>query len=242
MSGDRGRSRWLQAAVIMGAASVIAGGVAAAAIPSGGAISGCLNPAGQLRVIDPAVAGCKNGESSLAWNVQGPAGPTGPQGPAGPAGLAGPQGPQGVPGAAGANGAPGPQGPAGPAGPAGPSAPPLARLAARPGTVGIPDGAGFHTVLSISLPAGTWSVVAKGIQGNSDGRNSVTCDLRYGDAVLDRTGAWLDEAISSIPFGLVTMVTLPAAGSIQLACSAITGRDGQEVEDTKILATAVTPF
>ena len=87
----------------------IAGTVVYATIPSNNVISGCyLKSGGSLRVLDPSATSCKSGETSLAWNVQGPTGLTGPQGVQGPQGPIGPQGIQGVTGATG---------PAGPAGP-----------------------------------------------------------------------------------------------------------------------------
>src|SRR3954452_1462040 len=90
---------------------VAGGGIAYAAIPdSGGVIHGCFKDNGDLRVIDPAAAkkdACKNNETALTWNQQGPAGTPGPAGPAGPAGPTGPAGTKGD------TGAPGPAGPAG---------------------------------------------------------------------------------------------------------------------------------
>lgn len=77
---------------------------------------------GQLRVV--ADGDCRLSESSLEWNVEGPAGPAGPQGPAGPAGPTGPVGPAGPEGPPGPAGSPGPAGPSGPAGPQGPAGPP----------------------------------------------------------------------------------------------------------------------
>lgn len=237
MSGDGGRSRWLKVAAIIGTASVIAGGVAAAAIPSGGVINGCLNPAGQLRVVDPALTGCKNGESSLVWNVQGPIGPAGSQGRAGPVG---PQGPQGVPGAAGANGALGPQGPAGPAGPQGvpgPATLPAARLAANIATVPILRASGFMQVASIALPVGSYSLIWKGVvDGDSDGLG-ITCDLSNGSQILDRFSHLSSDDFSVVTGSMVATVTLSSPGTIRVAC--VTGRNGIEVSDVKLLATAV---
>ncbi len=68
--------------------TVLTGGTAYATIPSGNVLSACyFKSGGRVRVIDASVTGCKSGETSLAWNVQGPAGADGPQGPAGPAGI-----------------------------------------------------------------------------------------------------------------------------------------------------------
>lgn len=89
--------------------------VAAGLLLSGGSasaqtniITGCLNPAGQIRILTMAGDTCKDGESQLTWSVQGP------QGPQGTPGVPGSQGPQGVQG---------PMGPAGPAGAAGSGSP-----------------------------------------------------------------------------------------------------------------------
>lgn len=108
--------------------------------------------------------------------------------------------------------------------------------------VGIQNDGQRHTLVTLDLPAGTWSLVANGMSYNSDNGNAVTCDLMQGSAVLDRTGVFLRDTITFVPFSLVGIVTLPSVGSVRLACATTTGNDDQEVEDTKIVATAVTPF
>jgi hypothetical protein len=102
----------------------------------------------------------------------------------------------------------------------------------------------MHTVLNMDLPAGSWSLVAKGIfEGDIGEGPNVTCDLVHGAAVLDRTSIYDDGLDNArIPFSLVTMVTLPAPGAVRLDCRAPVDSDGQEVGDTKILATAVASF
>ena len=91
---------------------LIGGGIASATIPSNNVIDACYSKSGgALRVIDSSVTACKQGETSLAWNVQGVKGDQGPIGPEGPVGPAGPAGPPGADGADGADGQPGPAGP-----------------------------------------------------------------------------------------------------------------------------------
>lgn len=105
---------------------------------------------GELRIID-AGEQCRNRESSLEWNIQGP---VGPPGPIGPRGLDGPTGPAGPPGAEGAMGPAGPIGPQGIEGPAGP-----AGSQGSPGIAGPPGrpGAGLLTVVGANgMPAGQW--------------------------------------------------------------------------------------
>ena len=132
------RRLWLGIAVVVALALGV--GAAIASIPDNGVIHACYKSNGDLRLADPAAQNnCKNNETALDWNVQGPAGaqgpvgPTGPTGPAGPAGPAGPKGDTGATGSTGAagpagakgdkgdTGATGPTGPQGPAGPAGPA-------------------------------------------------------------------------------------------------------------------------
>jgi lamin tail-like protein/collagen triple helix repeat protein len=120
--------RGVRLVTLVGVLLALAGGVAYATIPGiDGVIHGCYaKSGGALRVIDGSVTGCKSGETSLDWNMRGPAGPqgaagaVGPIGPAGPAGASGPAGPAGPAGSKGEAGATGPAGPKGDTGAAGP--------------------------------------------------------------------------------------------------------------------------
>ena len=80
------------------AAGVLAGTIAVvrAMIPDGsGVIHACYqNLTGALRVAESA-AGCRLGETALAWSQTGLQGPRGIAGPAGPQGVQGPVGPAG---------------------------------------------------------------------------------------------------------------------------------------------------
>jgi hypothetical protein len=81
------------------AATLAAGGVAYATIPTDGIISGCyLKSGGALRVIDATTGKCGAKETSLNWNVQGAQGAQGPQGLQGPKGDTGAAGPAGISG------------------------------------------------------------------------------------------------------------------------------------------------
>jgi hypothetical protein len=79
-------------------------------------IRGCVNDrSGALRVVERREA-CRDNESFLEWNKEGPQGPRGLTGPVGPRGERGLPGPQGLQGAQGLQGIQGPPGPPGPAG------------------------------------------------------------------------------------------------------------------------------
>jgi hypothetical protein len=69
-------------AVLLGLVCALAVTVVKATIPdAAGVIHGCYSrPGSNLYVIDRAVGTCKNGDTALTWNVQGPAGPAGSDG------------------------------------------------------------------------------------------------------------------------------------------------------------------
>jgi len=81
------------AAVAVGvvAAGTIGVALGLAAGNDGGTITACVAPDGVPHITQAGTA-CKGRDTTLAWNVQGPAGPTGPQGPKGDQGPAGASG------------------------------------------------------------------------------------------------------------------------------------------------------
>lgn len=206
------------------------GATVAAAVPGAdGVINGCYtttgslfgSPKGTLRVIDEG-ENCRSSERALPWNQHGPKGDKGdpgPEGPAGDDGQDGNQGPQGEPG---------------------PATPPPAKLAAKADTPLPFDDGAHHTVLSLTLPAGTWAVTAKGIayhQGNTG--LHIECRLRLDGNTLDRTRVWLPGAgFGSVPVSMTALPTMPNGGSVDLIC--IASADDMGISETKILAIAVS--
>jgi hypothetical protein len=80
-------------------ATVLAGGVALAAIPGdGGLIQGCYDSGGNVKVV--AALPCPKGYASLPWNQKGEQGPPGPKGDKGDPGPPGETGDKGEPGTA----------------------------------------------------------------------------------------------------------------------------------------------
>ncbi len=112
--GRRWRAISTSLKVLVPTVAALGAGAAIAVAQIGGGnspITGCVQatstddgPAvGSLRIIDPtgtssdpAATSCTTGETTIAWNEQGPQGATGPTGPQGPAGAAGAQGPAGT--------------------------------------------------------------------------------------------------------------------------------------------------
>jgi len=209
--------------------AVIAGGAAYATIPNNGVISGCYaKSGGTLRVIDSSTGSCSSKETSVNWNVQGPAGT---QGPAGPPGVQGVQGPKGAPGT---NGADGGAGPAGPAGPAGTSD---VYLAKNDGSPTVPIGITFQEVLGLTLAdAGNYALTAKGTWNDNAAASDGGCRLLWSGGVLDEID--LNAAQNTpVPFALVAPVALPANSRVSLACVTF---NQVTISNPKIMATKVT--
>ena len=83
-----------------GAGCALTLGIAAAAVAQSssatdGVIHGCVNTLGVLRLVN-AGAVCRENETAISWNQQGPAGAPGSTGLAGPAGPAGSDGAPGL--------------------------------------------------------------------------------------------------------------------------------------------------
>jgi len=180
------------------AGALLTGGLAFAAVPAqDGTITACRhNNSGALRVVDSAAA-CRNQETALAWNRQGPVGPQGPVGsegpigPTGPAGAAGedgtdgapgPSGPTGSTGLPGPAGAAGPSGAAGPAGPTGPAGPGTASGATFVQLNGTNVGMTDTVVGGTDLPPGLYVAYAT-VQATADPDQDVcdpSCDMMNG--------------------------------------------------------------
>ncbi len=68
--------------VVLFSVLLVGGGVVSAQ----NGISACVNPVGQMRLLDEGTA-CRDQERLVTWAVQGPSGPPGPEGPSGASGL-----------------------------------------------------------------------------------------------------------------------------------------------------------
>jgi hypothetical protein len=213
-----------------------AGGIAAASVPDeGGVIHACYDASsGQVRIVDPVSGGpkgCGKNEIAVDWNQQGRQGDAGPQGPAGPPGPVGPTGPGG------------PAGPTGPAGPAGPAGTVQSYSAVQANFfegAGIPDDTAQHAFASVTVPAGTYAVFAKGIIGstlNVDAFSSTICLIRQGSVELDsiQLGSQVTNEVTQVPFSLQGIAS-SGAGSLSLACIAVEGADGMSLSHAGLIA------
>ena len=228
MNGSR-----LGLGIAVGVGAVIAAGIVSATIPDAtGVIHGCYTKStGTIRVIDDAVTKCKQGETALNWNVQGPIGPVGPTGPKGD------RGDQGIPGPAGA------AGPAGPDGAPGPGGVTDAYIGGTPASnpnlfVGIiSDNAEYETA-KVVVPAGNYVFLGKGTLRNADHFTIAICRLRADAAELDRVTVLMDLPNFSGSYSLMGAATVSATTTIRTLCQ--TPSDGVDAEHNRLLAIAVT--
>jgi hypothetical protein len=129
----------------------------------------------------------------------------------------------------------GPRGPAGPAGPAGEASGTAASIGVAPAAVNV--GAAQTAVVTLSLKAGSYAIVAKGsLHATLDTSTpGVTCQLKAG-ADGDQVDADLSSS-SDDPVALITTHTFAAAGTANLTCAA--DDDGVVVSDARIVALRV---
>ena len=128
---------------------------------------------GAMRLVSSASA-CRNNESAVTWNAEGPQGVAGPVGPQGPQG---PQGPKGDKGDTGDTGATGPQGPKGDTGPAGPAGAGLTSIDGLNGLTCTVGGSAGTIAVAVAA-SGSVSVTCASTNpggGGGGGGDSSTC-------------------------------------------------------------------
>jgi hypothetical protein len=210
------------------------------------AIRGCVNTRTRTLRVPAAGKPCARGEQAIAWNIRGPAGPQGPAGPSGAQGAAGPAGPQGAPGERGAQGPAGsqgergvqgetgPQGPAGPQGETGPQGPAGPQGETGPqGPAGDSAALGARdtsdhqllpgenrAVLSLTLPAGTWSLNGyAAVRAATAGNLSGTCELQVDGQAAGRSNSFMTMGATVTRLELGGFADLPDGGTVKLVCT-----------------------
>jgi hypothetical protein len=104
---------------------------------------------------------------------------------------------------------------------------------------GIPDDGAFHVYASVSPPAGTYLVIARGtIQSdlNLDSGDVVQCTAV--DDIFTTSDLTMDE-VSDLPFALMAVTTVTAGQAIELRCRATEGADGLALGDGRVVAVKV---
>lgn len=212
--------------VVLGVTTLLAGGVAYAAIPgAGGVIHACYNTNpnayGALRVIDAdAGASCSKNETAVSFNQTGPQGPKGDKGEKGDACLPTDPACRGPQGLQGPQGIQGPQGRKGDQGDVGPARAPAYAIGNISGNVG-DGGRVTKSVGFVLLDPGRYAVTAALDFANNDGDSqSFTCGFSGGSftggRILDE-GDLIDGGLrsgKSVALGTIATVTAPTAVTV----------------------------
>jgi hypothetical protein len=200
------------------AAGCVAVAIAYGAIPGAGAvIQGCYDSGGNLKVVN--ALPCPKSYTALSWNQQGVKGDTGATGATGKDGINGINGVDGTNGTDGTNGAPGAAG----------------TSDVYHATKG-PAVTLAGTLLSVSVPAGNYLVVATAAVLNLDGDpQTATCSRVGGFSTDVRLGGVGDGAVfNDVP--IVDTVGLALPGTIAIECHGFAIVSGE----ARLTATKVT--
>lgn len=110
---------------------------------------------------------------------------------------------------------------------------------------GLPANFQQQSIASVSLPAGTYFVMAEGVllsDRNVDDFRDTGCSLRQGaSTVLDRLTitTLTANAVLEVPFALSAAVSVPANTPMTLSCYAGTGANGMEIVNARLTALKV---
>ena len=169
-----------------------------------------------------------------ASGVSGAAGAAGVNGANGANGPNGPNGANGVDGTNGANGIDGTNGTNGVNGTNGTIAP----LSATAGQTALPTGSPATTVVSLSVPAGSYVVLAKTQLSHTGAGDTVECMLKAGTTSLDEIAMKTLPALAAIPASLqaVTKVTSPSVLRVQ--CAVLTANGSANFSSVIAIPTA----
>jgi hypothetical protein len=247
--GDQQRRRWPTPSIVLAAAALFvvlggsavaanglihAGDIAPGAVTSRAIRSGAVEP----RDLSGATRALLAGESGTtgAKGDPGSSGAPGSNGSAGPSGAAGARGTDGVNGANGANGANGPNGANGIDGIDGANGTngtdgvngvngtngingTIAPLSAKQGVTALPTGAPATTVVELTVPAGSYVVLAKTELSHTGAGDTVECSLKAGAAVLDQIAMKTLPALAAIPASLQSVTTVASATQLSVQCN-----------------------
>lgn len=151
-----------------------------------------------------------------ANGARGEIGPTGNAGSNGANGANGPNGANGANGVDGTNGTNGAKGIDGTNGTNGINGT-IAPLSATAGLTALPTAAPLTTVVSLSVPAGNYVVLAKTELSHTGAGDTVECVLKAGPTTVDQIAMKTLPALAAIPASMqaVTKVTSPSLLSVE---------------------------
>lgn len=200
--------------IVLGGSAVAANGLVHAGDIAPGAVTSTAirNGAVEPKDLSTSTRTLFEGGQGLS-GAKGDTGPGGTPGSAGSNGANGPNGANGVNGIDGTNGANGIDGTNGTNGTNGTIAP----LSATAGLTALPTAAPLTTVVSLSVPAGNYVVLAKTELSHTGAGDTVECVLKAGPTTVDQIAMKTLPALAAIPASMqaVTKVTTPSTLSVE---------------------------
>ncbi|HEX5762936.1 MAG TPA: collagen-like protein [Solirubrobacterales bacterium] len=187
------------------AGDIATGAVTSRAIKGGAVAPRDLSAATRaLLAGGPGAAGAKGTDG-----VDGTNGVNGANGANGPNGANGTNGIDGVDGANGANGVNGTNGTNGT----------IAPLSAKQGATVLPTGSPATTVVELTVPIGSYVVLAKTQLSHSGAGDSVHCFLKAGATTIDQIAMKTLPALAAIPASLQAITTTTSSTQLSVQCN-----------------------
>jgi Collagen triple helix repeat (20 copies) len=225
----RERRRWPNPAIVIAGAALFialggsavaatglihAGDIAPGAVTSQAIKNGGVEPK-DLSTATRGLLQSAKGDSG-ASGTAGSNGANGPNGANGTNGIAGTNGAAGLDGADGIDGADGTDGTDGTDGVDGIDGT-IAPLAATAGLTSLPTSAPLTPVVSLTVPAGNYVVLAKTELSHTGAGDTVECVLKAGTTTVDQVAMKTLPALAAIPASMqaVTKVTSPTQLSVE---------------------------
>jgi Collagen triple helix repeat (20 copies) len=196
------------------ARDIATGAVTSKAIRNGGVEPKDLSAATrELLQSGEGVTGARGDTGISGTNgINGPNGPNGSNGPNGPDGTNGTNGTNGTDGADGTDGVNGIDGIDGT----------IAPLAASGGRTNLPTASPPTPVVNLTVPAGSYVVLAKTQLSHTGAGDTVDCMLKAGATTIDQVSMKTLPALAAIPVSLQAVTTTASPSQLSVECDVLT--------------------
>jgi hypothetical protein len=199
------------------AGDIATGAVTSKAIKNGGIWPSDLNTRTQEFL--QGAEGLKGGKGDAG--LTGTPGTSGANGAAGPNGANGANGPNGANGANGANGVDGTNGIDGTNGTDGIDGT-ISPLSTTAGFTALPTATPPTVVVSMTVPAGNYVVLAKTQLSHTGAGDTIDCMLKAGGANIDQVSMKTLPAFAAIPVSLQAVTAAPSPSQLSVECDVLT--------------------
>ncbi len=220
--GNRKRQLWPTPSIVLASAALFialggtafaasgliqAGEIAPGAVTSKAIRAGAVEPKDLSTSTRALLEAGAHGETGPGGS-NGANGANGPNGANGTNGIDGTDGSNGVDGAKGSNGTNGTNGT-------------IAPLSATKGLTALPTASPPTTVVELTVPAGSYVVLAKTDLSHTGAGDSVECSLKAGATAIDQIAMKTLPALAAIPASLQAVTTTASPTQLSVQCSVL---------------------